>query len=132
MVDRRWMTRVIRAWGATKLAHAVAALALAVFALAPSVEAAVCAVEPSEVSASLASETSFHAEVSAPSAPDEVPADQDQEACPHGHCHHAPGVVAPAIAEEHLLRDKTGQVTLPPSQAPPTLHPALPKRPPRS
>lgn len=133
MVDRRRMTRLRTAWGPKTLAHAVAALALAAFAIAPSAEAAVCASEPAEAVFTVGGDDAgFHADAPEPAEPDEAPpVDGEQDACPHGHCHHPAGGVAPQFVTEHLAPVAAVRVRMPPSRAPPTLHPALPKRPPR-
>ena len=120
-----------------RLARAVAALALGLFILAPSVEAAVCGSEPTHASAAAlhaqtGSDEGTVASAADPTGKQTPSGDIDVEACAHGHCHHAGAAMAPALAPSP--RAPVHEITAPaaPPQAPPSLHPARLKRPPRS
>lgn len=138
-MNRRTERSSARGW----LAQAVAVLALVLFGAIPVAEAASCGYELQRArqeqaftAAALADAAQVveTANVADEQRPDGKAPNADfrhADACTHGHCHHA-AVTAPAlpaaapepVADAALLHAGG-------SRAPPTIHPAFPKRPPR-
>ena len=105
------------------------ALALALFALAPAVDAVSCSGEEEAAAAStLHSQT-----VAAASAVDHQDhGDASDVACAHGHCHHNLGFGSPPVPEA-AVPVKLARLDTPPETAqPPSFDPSGLERPPRA
>jgi hypothetical protein len=126
---RTLIGRTVVVWGGmgvTSNRHwmitALLALLVAVFVLAPVVDAAACGseIEPAHASSS----------IDQPSQPDDGPSG-DHSLCAHGHCHHG-GAVLPYPTEPDATRTHFEAPTLKPNKAPLASHsPSGLKRPPR-
>lgn len=137
-MNRRTKRGSARGW----LAQAVAVLALVLFGAIPVAEAAACGFEPQRAAQEQASAFSDLGDAAVLTAvqtaheqrPDGKTPKSDfrhADACTHGHCHHAavPMPAQPASAPEPAVDAALLQAGG--SRAPPTIHPAFPKRPPR-